>query len=128
MKKELMHEGDGNFVIMEIDTTNTIYMDMETLTELMINITEFDRDKFTIGVEYEDDGTLSGVVVFVEDESAAKTIEERLNKAVKEDRSILLRKAKIRVEAKKLELSVSQSFYSGSISLLIILLTVLLLS
>ena len=104
VNKDEMYEGNVYVVIIQIDVSNIIFIDLNGINEIIVNISEVDIDKKQIAVEYNDDGTLSEIILFVDDESTARKIEKSISD---EETSVpLLRNATVRVEVNERELSV----------------------
>ena len=113
-------------VEIEINATENEDMDMETMKRIISNVSGVNEDEMTIGVERDDEGRITKIVVFVNDEKSAEKIVVSINNMDKGDNcnnGILCRSTE--VQAMKNEhdpLSLSESCEIGAEKIMVFVL------
>jgi len=99
VKEDEVFDKDG--YVLTFDIENEEYQTPEDVSETICDIAKIDCNLITVIVEYNNDGTISQVIAFVED----KTIADVISETVPNNPFSLFRNSKVHIKVKKLELS-----------------------
>ena len=102
---------NGWVVVITINTTESNSITSEQIAVEVSNLSGIDVDEFTIGVEYDDEGRIITILVYVNDKTTADTISVSVNELDKTEtcEGILCRSEKTSIREITRELSLSNA-------------------
>ena len=98
---------DGKWRIeIEIDNLQANKLIVSDLVDKIVELTGFDEDDITVGVEIDENGKVINIVIIVDDEETAKIVVEAINgidKGGECEYGVLCKVEKVRIDGKQIE-------------------------